>query len=265
MGIRQLRQIADRTNRLAARPSRDYCNGMPRKLTKAAAAELYQRLHDATPAPTTELNYADPYTLLVAVTLSAQATDVGVNRATGPLFKIANTPEKMVALGVEKLGDYIKTIGLWRNKAKNVVALSQILIEQYDSVVPQDRDALEQLPGVGRKTANVVVNTAFGQPTIAVDTHIFRVSNRTGLAPGKTPLAVEKALEKITPDTFMRDAHHWLILHGRYICKARTPDCPNCRITDICLYKDKTGTDSTAKKKAPTRTKRSPKKKEKKI
>ncbi len=220
---------------------------MPRKLTRAAATTLYERLSADAPAPQTELNYKDPYTLVVAVALSAQATDVGVNKATAKLFEIADTPEKMVALGVECLGDYIKTIGLWRNKAKNVIALSQMLIDEFDGVVPEDRDALERLPGVGRKTANVVCNVAFGQPTIAVDTHIFRVSNRTGLAPGKNPLEVEKGLEKITPDLYAHDAHHWLILHGRYICKARKPDCPKCMLTDICLYKDKITEDETQK------------------
>lgn len=214
---------------------------MTRKLTRAAAAEMFARLAAANPAPTTELRYTDPYTLLVAVTLSAQATDVGVNRATGPLFQVADTPAKMVALGEERLGAYIRTIGLWRNKAKNVVALSRILLDEHGGTVPADREALERLPGVGRKTANVVVNTAFGHPTIAVDTHIFRVSNRTGLAPGKTPLEVEKGLERVTPDAYLRDAHHWLILHGRYVCKARTPDCPACGIADLCGFRDKTG------------------------
>ncbi len=241
---------------------------MAKKLTRAKAATLYNRLQSAAPAPETELNYKDPYTLLVAVTLSAQATDIGVNRATGPLFKVADTPQKMVALGVEKLGDYIKTIGLWRNKAKNVIALSQILLDQHDGMVPQDRDALEELPGVGRKTANVVCNVAFGQPTIAVDTHIFRIGNRTGLAPGKTPLEVEKGLERITPEEYLLHAHHWLILHGRYVCKARTPDCPICKINDICLYKDKTGdeprngpTNKTTKKPAKKTAKNKGKKK----
>ncbi|MEO1014650.1 MAG: endonuclease III [Pseudomonadota bacterium] len=227
---------------------------MPRKLTRAAAAELFARFRDAAPAPTTELNYHDPYTLLVAVTLSAQATDVGVNRATGPLFKVADTPEKMAALGEEKLGDYIKTIGLWRNKARNVIALSKMLIDEHGGAVPADRDLLEKLPGVGRKTANVVVNVAFGQPTIAVDTHIFRVSNRTGLAPGKTPLVVEQGLEKITPPEFLRDAHNWLILHGRYVCKARAPECPKCVVRDICLFKDKSSQDPAPARKAAKKT-----------
>ena len=213
---------------------------MPRKLKKDDAAKLYRELAAIDPEPTTELSFTSPYTLVVAVALSAQATDVSVNKATGPLFQIADTPEKMVALGEENLGDYIKTIGLWRNKAKNVIALSKLLLEKYDGVVPEDREALETLPGVGRKTANVVCNVAFGQPTIAVDTHIFRVSNRTGLAPGKTPLHVELALEKITPEEFIQHAHHWLILHGRYVCKARTPECWRCGVSEICLFKDKT-------------------------
>ena len=229
---------------------------MPKKLTRKAAFELYLRLAEDAPSPQTELNFNDPYTLLVAVALSAQATDVGVNKATAKLFPVASTPQQMVNLGEEQLGDYIKTIGLWRNKAKNVIALSQKLIDEFDGRVPEDREALETLPGVGRKTANVVCNVAFGQPTIAVDTHIFRVSNRTRLAPGKTPLEVEKGLERITPDEFARDAHHWLILHGRYVCTAmKAPDCPNCKIADICLYTEKTKTEPLApkKKRAATR------------
>lgn len=223
---------------------------MPRKLTRAVAAELYKSLSAEKPEPDTELYYKDPYTLVVAVALSAQATDIGVNKATKRLFPVADTPQKMIALGEKKLGDYIKTIGLWRNKAKNVIALSQMLLDDFDGVVPATRDELEKLPGVGRKTANVVCNVAFGQPTIAVDTHIFRVGNRTGLAPGKTPLDVEKGLEKITPDEFKQHAHHWLILHGRYICKARTPECEKCTVSHICLFKDK-----TPAKKKPTRKK----------
>ena len=186
------------------------------------------------------MDWVNPFTLLVAVVLSAQATDVGVNKATGPLFKVADTPEKMVALGEATIRDYVKTIGLYRNKAKNVFALSQILIDQHGSVVPDDQAALEALPGVGRKTANVVRNIAFGAPTIAVDTHIFRIGNRTGLAPGKTPLAVEKKLLKVTPAHYMRHAHHWLILLGRYVCKARKPDCAACVVTDLCRFKGKT-------------------------
>jgi endonuclease-3 len=180
------------------------------------------------------------YTLLVAVVLSAQATDVGVNKATGPLFKVVDSAEKMVALGEAKLRHYIRTIGLFNTKAKNVIALSEQLIEKYDGIVPDDRDLLEQLPGVGRKTANVVLNMAFGQPTIAVDTHLFRVANRTAMAAGKTPLAVEKGLEKKIPAMWKRHAHHWLILHGRYVCKARKPDCPNCVVNDLCRFKAKT-------------------------
>jgi len=192
------------------------------------------------PEPKTELQYHNHYTLLVAVALSAQATDKSVNKATESLFKIADTPEKMVTLGDAGLSDYIKTIGLYRGKAKNVIALSKMLIEKHGSKVPHDRDALEELPGVGRKTANVVLNVAFGEPTIAVDTHIFRVSNRTGLAPGKNPLEVEEGLLRVVPDAYKLHAHHWLILHGRYTCIARKPMCPNCIVRDLCRYKDKT-------------------------
>ena len=212
---------------------------MPRKMTRENARELFRRLSAKDPAPQTELYFKDPFTLVVAVALSAQATDKGVNKATRVLFEIADTPEKMAALGERTLGDCIKTIGLWRNKAKNVIALSQMIIDDYDGAVPQNRDELEKLPGVGRKTANEVMNVAFGAPTIAVDTHIFRVSNRTGLAPGKTPLQVELALEKAVPQEFLQHAPPWLILHGRYVGKARTPDCAACAIDDICLYKDK--------------------------
>jgi endonuclease-3 len=201
---------------------------------------FYTRLRGDNPAPETELVYVNPYTLLVAVVLSAQATDVGVNRATGPLFAVVDTPQKMLDLGEAKLKDFIKTIGLFNTKAKNVMALSKILVEQFASEVPANRDLLEQLPGVGRKTANVVMNVVFDQPTIAVDTHIFRVSNRTGLAPGKTPLHVEEKLERLTPDEFKHGAHHWLILHGRYICKARTPECWRCTVVDLCAFKPKT-------------------------
>lgn len=224
---------------------------MPKKMTRDNARILFQRLRDKTPAPETELYYTDPYTLTVAVALSAQATDEGVNKATKKLFPVADTPEKMVALGEKKLGEYVRTIGLWRNKAKNVIALSQMLLDEYGGEVPQDRDELEKLPGVGRKTANVVMNVAFGAPTIAVDTHIFRVSNRTGLAAGKNPLQVELALEKAVPEEFLQHAHHWLILHGRYVCKARTPDCSACCITDICLYKDKVFKDDAASPEKP--------------
>jgi endonuclease-3 len=209
-------------------------------MKKADIEEFFRRLEERDPNPRGELDYINPYTLLVAVVLSAQATDVGVNKATGPLFKVADTPEKMLALGEAKLRDYIKTIGLFNTKAKNVIALSRNLIEEHGGEVPRDRAALEKLPGVGRKTANVVLNIAFGEPTIAVDTHIFRVGNRTGLAPGKTVLAVEQKLEKVVPAKYRLHAHHWLILHGRYICKARKPDCPACPVNDLCAYKAKT-------------------------
>ncbi|MEX0695277.1 MAG: endonuclease III [Rhodospirillales bacterium] len=209
-------------------------------MKKADVITFYSRLRDADPAPVGELHYVNAYTLLVAVALSAQATDVGVNKATRPLFAKVKTPEAMVKLGLDGLKEHIKTIGLYNTKAKNVIALSQLLIERHGSIVPDDQAALEALPGVGRKTANVVRNIAFGAPTIAVDTHIFRVSNRTGLAPGKTPLAVEKGLLKATPDEFALHAHHWLILLGRYICKARKPDCPRCAVADVCAYKGKT-------------------------
>ena len=207
-----------------------------RKLDSATAAEIFRRLHDANPEPESELEYVNPFTLLVAVVLSAQATDAGVNKATRGLFRVADTPEKMVALGEDKVRDYIKTIGLYRNKAKNVVGLSRALLEHHGGEVPREREALEALPGVGRKTANVVLNVAFGEPTMAVDTHIFRIGNRTGLAPGKTPLEVEKGLLKIVPAEYGRHAHHWLILHGRYVCKARKPECERCVISDLCLY-----------------------------
>jgi endonuclease-3 len=213
---------------------------MARKFTKNEAEEFFARLKKQMPSPRTELQYRNPYTLLVAVALSAQATDKSVNKATGSLFKVADTPQKIVALGEKKLTPYIKTIGLYRTKAKNVIALSKMLIEKHGGVVPRDRDALEELPGVGRKTANVILNVAFGEPTIAVDTHIFRVSNRTGLAPGKNPLEVELALEKIVPATYKLHAHHWLILHGRYTCIARKPLCPVCVVRDLCRYRDKT-------------------------
>jgi endonuclease III len=202
--------------------------------------EFFRRLAELNPEPETELEYSDPYTLLVAVALSAQATDVSVNLATRKLFKIADTPEKMVALGEEGVKEHIKTIGLFNTKAKNVIALSEKLLAEHGGKVPEDRAALESLPGVGRKTANVVLNTAFGQETFAVDTHIFRVCNRTGLARGKNPLEVELTLEKVVPEPFRRGAHHWLILHGRYICKARKPECWRCPVSDLCAYKPKT-------------------------
>ena len=202
--------------------------------------ELFSRLSELNPKPTTELEYTTPFELLVAVTLSAQATDVGVNKATRRLFPVANTPQAILALGEEGLKSYISTIGLYNAKAANVIAACRILVEKHGGEVPRDRESLEALPGVGRKTANVVLNTAFGEPTIAVDTHIFRVSNRTGLAPGKTVRAVEDKLMKAVPVQYRLDAHHWLILHGRYVCKARKPDCPNCVIRDLCRYRDKT-------------------------
>ncbi len=202
--------------------------------------EFFRRLQEKIPLPKGELDYLNAYTLLVAVVLSAQATDVSINKATEPLFKIADTPAKMLALGEDKVRGYIKTIGLFNTKAKNVIALSRILIEQHGGEVPRDRDVLQTLPGVGRKTANVVMNIAFGEETIAVDTHLFRVGNRTGLAPGKTPLDVELKLLKRVPKPYRRHAHHWLILHGRYTCKARKPDCPLCVVNDLCRYRAKT-------------------------
>jgi endonuclease-3 len=202
--------------------------------------EAFRRFSAANPEPQGELKHINPYTLLIAVVLSAQATDAGVNKATAVLFAVADTPAKMVALGEEKVRDYIRTIGLFRTKAKNVIALSQKLIAEHDGEVPSDRTALEALPGVGRKTANVVLNVAFGQPTIAVDTHIFRVGNRTGLAPGKTPLEVEMRLEQVVPPRYQRHAHHWLILHGRYTCLARRPRCDVCLISDLCRWPEKT-------------------------
>jgi endonuclease-3 len=202
--------------------------------------EMFRRFQAANPEPKGELHFVNPYTLLVAVVLSAQATDEGVNKATKPLFAIADTPQKMVALGEDTVRDAIKTIGLFRGKARNVILLSQQLINSHDGQVPDDRDALEALPGVGRKTANVVLNIAFGHPTIAVDTHLFRLGNRTGLAPGKTPLDVELKLLKVVPKAYGRHAHHWLILHGRYVCKARRPECWHCLIADICTFRPKT-------------------------
>ncbi|KQN28288.1 endonuclease III [Sphingomonas sp. Leaf34] len=209
-------------------------------MKKADVLEFYARLAEADPHPETELEFVNPYTLVVAVALSAQATDIGVNKATRALFREADTPEKMVTLGLDELKRHIKTIGLFNTKAKNVIALSQMLIDDYGGVVPDDRAALERLPGVGRKTANVVLNVAFGAETFAVDTHIFRVGNRTGLARGKTPLAVELKLDKATPQPFRLHAHHWLILHGRYVCKARTPECWRCIVSDLCAFKPKT-------------------------
>jgi endonuclease-3 len=210
------------------------------RLKPAEIAEVFDRFAAADPDPRGELAFINPYTLLVAVVLSAQATDASVNKATEPLFKLVDNPAAMVKLGETKLKEYIRTIGLFNTKAKNVIRLSQMLIEQHGGAVPVDRDILETLPGVGRKTANVVLNVAFAHPTLAVDTHIFRVCNRTGLAPGKTPRAVEDGLEKVVPPERKLHAHHWLILHGRYVCKARKPDCPACLINDICRYKAKT-------------------------
>ena len=209
-------------------------------LSRAQISELFSRLRELNPKPVTELEYSTPFELLVAVTLSAQATDVGVNKATRRLFPVANTPQAILDLGEDGLKRYINTIGLYNAKAANVVAACRILVEKHNSVVPQTREELEALPGVGRKTANVVLNTAFGQPAMAVDTHIFRVANRTGLAPGKTVRAVEDKLVKVIPEEFLLDAHHWLILHGRYVCKARKPDCGGCVIADLCRYPDKT-------------------------
>lgn len=209
-------------------------------MKKSEVFEFFRRLAESNPAPETELEYVNPYTLLVAVALSAQATDVGVNKATRSLFAKVQTPEAMLALGEEGLKEHIKTIGLFNTKAKNVIAAAHILVNEFGGEIPQEREQLQKLPGVGRKTANVVLNVAFGQPTIAVDTHIFRVSNRTGLAPGKDPLDVELKLEKLVPETFIHGAHHWLILHGRYICKARTPECWHCPVADLCAFKPKT-------------------------
>ena len=201
---------------------------------------FFARLRDANPEPKGELDFINPYTLLVAVVLSAQSTDVGVNKATAKLFQVAKTPPEMLNLGLDELKDYIKTIGLFNNKAKAIIGLSEKLVKEFDGRVPEDRDSLESLPGVGRKTANVVLNIAFGQETCAVDTHIFRLSNRTGLAPGKTPLEVELGLEKAIPARYRRHAHHWLILHGRYVCKARKPRCAACLVSNLCAYQDKT-------------------------
>jgi endonuclease-3 len=209
-------------------------------MNPAKRREIFTRLRAHNPHPTTELEYTTPFELLVAVVLSAQATDVSVNAATRVLFPVANTPAAMLALGEQKFSEYVQRIGLYKTKSKHVIQLCRLLLEKHAGEVPQTREALEALPGVGRKTANVVLNTAFGQPTIAVDTHIFRVSNRTGLAPGKDVLEVEQKLLKFVPDEFKHDAHHWLILHGRYVCQARKPKCPQCLIADLCEYRDKT-------------------------
>ncbi len=209
-------------------------------MNKNKRSEIFQKLKAQNPKPTTELEYTNPFELLIAVVLSAQATDVGVNKATKKLFSVANTPQAIVALGYEGLKQYIRTIGLYNTKANNILKTCKLLIEEFDSQVPADRNSLEKLPGVGRKTANVILNTAFGQPTIAVDTHIFRVSNRTGIAPGKDVRVVEEKLMKFVPDEYKQDAHHWLILHGRYTCVARKPRCGSCVIYDLCEFKQKT-------------------------
>jgi endonuclease-3 len=208
-------------------------------MNKQKRYEIFSRFREANPHPTTELKYSNPFELLIAVILSAQATDVGVNKATDKLYPVANSPQAILDLGLDGLKEYVKTIGLYNSKASNIIKTCHILLEKYDGEVPEDRKALEALPGVGRKTANVVLNTAFGHPTMAVDTHIFRVSNRTGIAPGKTPLEVEKKLLKFVPEEFLMDAHHWLILHGRYTCIARKPRCGSCIIEDLCEYKQK--------------------------
>ncbi len=231
---------APKRAKVNAKPDSKAASGALPTWTTAEITEVFRRLRDLKPEPQTELRYVNPYTLLVAVVLSAQATDAGVNKATPGLFAAADTPAKMAALGEDTVRDLIKTIGLYRNKAKNVVALSQILVAEHGGEVPRSREALEALPGVGRKTANVVLNVAFGEPTIAVDTHIFRVGNRTGIAPGKTPLEVEQKLEQVVPAEFKRHAHHWLILHGRYTCVARKPLCERCVIADLCKWPEKT-------------------------
>lgn len=232
---------AQKKSSAAAKAAKPGKKRAPRRLyTEAEVCRIFKRFEKQNPEPKGELDHVNDYTLLVAVVLSAQATDVGVNKATKALFKIADTPEKMVALGEERLRDHIKTIGLYKAKAKNVIALSEILVAEHESQVPREREILETLPGVGRKTANVVLNMAFGQLTIAVDTHLFRIGNRLKLAPGKTPLEVELALERIVPDDIKLHAHHWLILHGRYICKARKPECGQCVIADLCKSKEKT-------------------------
>lgn len=227
------------TGKTAAAVKKTVTPRASKRMNREQVLEMFTRLRELNPHPKTELEYSSPFELLVAVALSAQATDVGVNKATRKLFPVANTAQAILALGEEGLKQYIATIGLFNAKAKNVIAACAILVEKYDGEVPADRTALEALPGVGRKTANVVLNTAFGQPTMAVDTHIFRVANRTGLAPGKDVRAVEDGLLKVIPEEFLQDAHHWLILHGRYVCKARKPDCPQCVIRDLCHYRDK--------------------------
>ena len=225
-------------------------------MTPATRRAIFERLARANPEPKTELCYTTPFELLVAVVLSAQATDKGVNKATAKLFPVANTPAAIAGLGIEGLTPYVSSIGLYRNKAKNILQTCRLLLERHGGEVPRTREALESLPGVGRKTANVILNTAFGEPTIAVDTHIFRVANRTGLAPGTDVLEVERRLEKFTPDEFKRDAHHWLILHGRYVCVARKPKCPECIISDLCEFRLKTPTSEKVAARASSSGKR---------
>ena len=237
IAVKKPRSVVASGGRSAARPRKAASRSL---YSPAEVHEIFRRFSVQRPEPKGELDYVNAFTLLVAVVLSAQATDAGVNKATKALFAAADTPAKMLALGEAKVGDHIRTIGLWRNKAKNVIALSKALIDDHAGNVPQERDELVKLPGVGRKTANVVLNVAFGQHTMAVDTHIFRIGNRIGLAPGKTPEQVEQGLLKVIPAEYMRHAHHWLILHGRYVCKARKPDCPACVIADICRSKEKT-------------------------
>ncbi len=234
--------MAETRAQRATRPRGGTTRRMPgvKPLSEAEIAEIFRRLAAARPEPRSELHFTSPFTLLVAVVLSAQATDAGVNKATPALFAVADTPGKMAALGEAGIEPYIRTIGLFRSKAHNLAALSRKLLDEFGGEVPRTREALETLPGVGRKTANVVLNNAFGGATIAVDTHVFRVANRTGIAPGRDPRAVEDALERVVPDRYKRHAHHWLILHGRYVCKARRPDCPTCLIADLCHYPDKT-------------------------
>ena len=216
-------------------------------MNREIRTQIYTRLREKIPRPETELNYESPFELLISVILSAQATDVGVNKATARLYPVANTPQAILDLGLDQLKHYIRTIGLYNSKADNILKTCRILLDEFGGEVPRTRAELESLPGVGRKTANVILNTAFGEPTIAVDTHIFRVSNRTGIARGKTPLEVEKRLVRLTPDEFRQDAHHWLILHGRYTCKARKPECPACVISDLCEYRQKTTEDDFRK------------------
>jgi endonuclease-3 len=237
---------ANHEDAAATRARRAKPKGRKPKVSKATIEEIFRRLAAVDPEPKGELEYVNPYTLLVAVVLSAQATDTGVNKATRALFKAADTPKKMIALGEDRVREYIRTIGLYRNKAKNVIALSEQLMAKHEGQVPREREALESLPGVGRKTANVVLNIAFGEPTIAVDTHLFRVANRLGIAPGKTPIEVEQGLLKVVPDKYLLHAHHWLILHGRYICQARKPKCGECLIADLCISKDKVGSTTVA-------------------